>query len=781
MTLLKQSGLALLMGWLVQMPAYGQDTTAENAGKTQPARTKAGLVIEEVIVTTSKRSESLQDVMGSVSALSGEMLNRNNVQDFSTLADLIPGMITQSQGPDQDDNVTMRGISRTRDGASPVAFHINDMFTNMRGEPYYDLSAIEVVRGPSGIAFGRNATAGAINAKWRRPEAGWGVGGDLRLSNLDEEQLRAYVNVPLLGENDRRLLGRFAAVKRRNDGSLDNLLVSDGKDPGNIDDGFVRAYLTSEPTASLQLGLRAVYYESDPRGAAQVFSPSRETRRSGVLQELGAEPLPDDLRKVRSRVDSTFGEIFDEFVRIDGDITWSLQDLPLVNDVDVVLIGGLIDRDAATVYDLDGTEEPILDGRTELQDDERRSAELRFVSQNDSGIDWLAGLFWYRQTVTKNRFVLARQFAEPTSLSTVNAAVNTLGEDNFDRSRAIFANTNLDLAQLFGWPHIELTMGLRYNQDKFSLKTDSNSISLVSAATGETTPIVEQENLRQFADFDEITGEIGARWFYGDEGMLYLKYARGYKPGLAQFVENPDGTTIQNPVDPEFITAWETGWKTSFFDRSLGLTVAAFHYDYRDLQVAQIAPAGVITDNAAAATINGVDVEVQWSPTAAFRLQLAMAYLDATYDEFCATDEALGDIEPQAGCNEENPLNLEGETLKTAPEFAAALLASYTFDFGDFGTLTPSLQTSWMDETDRRGLGDTLGVDNVRDHSNTDIRVTWKSAGGTWKVEGFVENIENHDDIFFEAFAPLGGRPGTFTLAGGTQPRVAGIVLEVAL
>lgn len=783
MKLFKQSGWALLIGCLVPLPVSGQDTAGVDEEPIPLARTKSGLIIEEVIVTTSKRSESLQDVMGSVTALSGEALKRNNVQDFTTLADLIPGMITQSQGPDQDDNVTIRGISRTRDGTSPVAFHINDMFTNMRGEPYYDLTAIEVVRGPSGIAFGRNATAGAINAKWRRPEADWGAGGDLRYSDLNEEQLRAYVNVPMLGEGDRRLLGRFAAVKRQRDGSLDNLLVGDTEDPGNVDDYFVRTYLTSEPTDFLQLGLRAVYYESDPRGAAQVFSPSQETRSGGVLQDLGAEPLPDDLRKVRSRVDSTFGEIFDEFVRVDGDITWSLRDLPLVDDVDVVLIGGVIERDAATVFDLDGTEEPILEGRTELQDDTRRSAELRFVSQNDSGVDWLAGLFWYRQTVTRNRYILARQFSEPSALdsSTVNARVNTLGEHSLDRSRAVFANTNLDLAQLLGWPHIELTLGLRHNQDKFSLKTDSNEILLIAAPGSEPLPVVDQQNLRQFADFDETTGEIGARWFHGDDGMLYLKFARGYKPGLAQFVENADGTTIQNPVDPEFVNAWEAGWKTSFFDRSLTFNVAAFHYDYSDLQVAQITPGGVITGNAAAATINGVDVEFQWSPTEALRLHLAIAYLDATYDEFCATDEALGDIEPQPGCTEDNPLNLEGEELKTAPELAATLLASYTFDFGAFGTLTPSVKSSWMDETDRRGLGNTLGVDTVRDHSNTDVRLTWRSAGGTWKVEGFVEYIEDHDDIFFEAFTPVGGRPRTFTLAGGAPPRVVGIVLEAQL
>lgn len=794
MKALKQFGLACLIGCLVQTSAYGQDDAATNAAtnedKALPTRTKAGLVIEEVIVTVSKRSESLQDVMGSVTALSGEALKRNNVQDFSTLADLIPSMITQNQAPDQDDNVTIRGISRTRDGASPVAFHINDMFTNMRGEPYYDLAAIEVVRGPSGIVFGRNATAGAINAKWRRPEATWAIGGDARISDLDEEQLRAYLNVPLLGEDDRRLLARFAAVKRRRGGSLDNLLVGDGKDPGNINDNFFRVYLTSEPTDFLQLGLRAVRYQSDPRGAAQVFSPSLATRRSGVLEELGAQPLPDDLRKVRSRADETSGEVSDDFVRVAGDVTWSLQDLPLINNVDVVLIGGVVDRDTVSVFDLDGTEEPLLDGRTELHDDIRRSAELRFVSQNNSGIDWLAGLFWHRRTVTKDRHILVRQFVKPSTLGfpalpgepdfPVNVKVDTIGERILDKSQAIFGNVNLDFSRLLnGGPHIELTMGLRYNEDEFTLKTASNDIVIISPVTGEPIPVVEERDAREFADFGEQTGEIGARWFYSDAGMAYLKFSRGYKPGLAQRVESPSGI-IQNPVDPEFINAWEAGWKTSFFDQSLVLNLSAYRYDYRDLQVSQITPGGVVTDNAASATINGVEADVQWSPTAALSLQAGISYLDTTYDQFCASDEAQPDAEVQLGCTDKNPLNLAGERLKTAPEFAAVLLASYTFDWGDLGTLTPSLKTNWMDKMDRRGLGDTLGVDTIPAHSNTDIRLTWESVNRTWKVEGFVERIEDHDDIFFEAFTPIAGRPRTFTLAGDTPPRIVGVLLEVA-
>ncbi|MBD2858324.1 TonB-dependent receptor [Spongiibacter sp. KMU-158] len=756
--------------------------------KVLPSHTEQGLAIEEVRVTVSKRSESLQDVLGSVSAVSGDTIASNNIQDFRSLADLIPGMVVQRQEPGGDE-VSIRGIARSRDGPSPVAFHINDMFLAMRGEPYYDLSAIEVLRGPSGTAFGRNATAGAINVKWRKPEAEFGAGGDLRYSSLEDKQIRAFANIPLLGEGNSGLLARFAVMARKMDGSLNNLDAPPEEDPGNVDEHFLRAYFTSEPVDNLNLGLRIIRYENNPHGNDLVLTPSLATRRSGTLEELGAKPLPDDLLQVRASAAQYLGESYDHFTRIDGDLTWSFNAVPLLGDFDAVFLAGEQRRKVHTVYDLDGTEQPILDGHNYMEPDIRRSAELRFVSNNDNGFDWLLGAFWFRYLEQRDMEIFVREFISPASVvsqlpafpeTMANIRVFIDDQRTIDESRALFANLNMSLAQLFDGPNIELSLGLRQNWDDFDQNVGGNDIeaTIPALAVGPVS-LVSERDIEKFADFVETTGELGARWFYSDAGMLYLKFSRGYKPGLAQNVV-VDNTVIQNPVDAELLDAWEAGWKTAFLQNSLQLSLAAFFYDYQNLQVSQITPGGVLTENAAEATINGLELELQWTPMEALSIRSSFAWTDATYDEYCGTDPARENTGAEAGCTAENPFDFSGAQLTAAPEYSATLLANYRFDLGELGSLTPQLKVAWRDEMDRRGLGNP--IDRVKAFSNTDIRLIWQSQDARWKLEGFVENLEDHDDVFGSAFAPIvPSRKQTYSMTAQVPPRVSGLLLELQL
>jgi len=760
----------------IPVPERAAEPVKAEAEKPRPSH------VEEIVVTVSKRKESLQDVLGSVSAFSGEMLQENNVQDFASLVELMPGVVAQDE-----DKIAIRGVSRTRDGPSPVAFHVNDVFIGTRGELFYDLAAVEILRGPSGTLFGRNATAGAINAKWRRPEGSWSTGGELRYSGLQERQLRAYVNLPLLGEDDPRLLARIAALWRSSDGTMDNMLVDDSEDPNNADERFARIYLTSEPTDNLRLGLRAIRNESTPGGAPGVASPSLETRRSGELERLGAQPLPDDLRKVRSTAHERFGETHWQFTRVDGDSTWSLQELPVLGNVDLVAVGGVFRNSGVGVYDLDGTEEPIVDVRARGRSDVRRTGELRLVSQNDSGFDWLMGVFWYRQTAVADLDVAARTFVKLSDVAPIppvsgqpefrsDVQVVVRNQRSLDYSKAVFLNLDFDLAKLFDGPPVQITAGLRNNWDEFWMHTESSDI-LIDFGAG-PTPFVQERDIEQAADFVAPTGELGARWFYSDEGMAYVKLARGYKPGRAQRIARPNGEVVQNPVDPEYLDAVEAGWKSEFFDRRLMVNLAAFLYDYTDLQVSQITPGGVITENAASATIKGVELEMQWSPSEAFRLQASAGWMEATYDQYCGNDSARGEVPTDPGCTDENPTDFSGQRLPAAPRYSTALLASYTWSLGRFGSLTPSFKTNWTDGLDRRGLGNPH--DQLEAYTLSDVRLAWKSPEGRWKAEAFVENLEDHDDKFFQSYTPLavGGRPDTFTLLSDIPPRVFGMTLE---
>ncbi len=767
----------IVLALIAPVSAFAQE---EAADVTPQAR-----AIDEVVVTASKREEALQDTLGSVTAVSGEALQRNNVQDFNSLVELVPGMVAQDE-----DKIAIRGISRTRDGPSPVAFHVNDVFIATRGAPFYDLEAVEILRGPSGTVFGRNATAGAINAKWRRPDDEWGAGGALRLSDLQEKELKAFVNIPFLGAGNDRLLGRIAGGIRRGEGRLNNLLQNSRKDPGYIEDQFIRLYLTQAASDDVQLSLRAIHFDSKGGGNYVVASPSLETRRSGVLEEAGAMPLPDDITQLRSTVMETHGPGFWNFTRVDGDVSWSLHDLAVLGDLDVVLVAGIMAGENSNVFDLDGTEEVLTEGVNTVRDDVRRTAELRFLSQNEGGFDWLLGLFWYKQTATGALDIVARAYAHPSDLGLgpafpgepefpVNAAITTRGEHVVDESLAAFINMDMNLAEMFGLPEVQLTFGMRQNRDRFGKNTDSNDIIITEHTVGlGPIPAVEQTNLVQEATFNATTGEVAARWFYSDEGMAYGKLSRGYKPGLAQRIDRADGVSIQNPVDPEFLTALELGWKASFFDRRLTLATAAYYYDYQDLQVSQITPGGVLTENAAAATIQGAEFEVHWLPVEALFVQASGAWTDATYDSYCGNDSALGaDVPTDPGCTAENPKDFSGARMTAAPRFSFAVLASYTMGLQQLGSLTTTLKSSWSDKMDRRGLGHP--ADEIAAHSTTDLRLTWQGPAQNWSLEVFVENIEDNADTFFQSYTPIiQGRDNTFSLLNNIPPRTIGLTLE---
>ncbi len=770
----------LLVCWAILMfpvTAIAQNEPALQSETVKPTQ-KTQLPIEEVLVTVSKRTESIQDIGSAVSAFSGETLKENNIQNYTSLADLTPNMQARSEGA-----VTIRGIGRARNGASPVAFHVNGIFLGVRGAPFYDLQAVEVLRGPSGTVFGRNATAGAINAKWMPPEPELAYGGDFR-NDSRSKQLRAYLNLPLPGPADMAI--RLAAYAKQSDGDIDNLLQADDHDPGNTDESFVRLFFSADPLDNLHVNFRAIRMDGDSNSTDTVFSPSETTRRSGSLEELGAQPLPaDDLTKVRSTLAERIGvEPKRKFSRLDADFTWSLASVPLLGDMDVDFVIATERSRANNLYDLDGTEVAIIDGY-QFDSGIKRSAELRFTSMGDSGVDWILGAFWFRENSYYDQFIdiklqsnvsaafpgfppfLIGSPGDPEIIAEAEARV--FGHSAMQNSRALFANVTLDLATLFGMPNIEVIAGLRENRDEELIKQRLNRITALDPDGNAISDVSRVENGRFPGEYEATTGELGAKWYFNDTGMVYMKFARGYKPGLTQ----PLGEEV-NAVDPEFLDAFEAGIKTSFFDQRLTANLTAFVYDYTNLQVFKIIPSGVRVDNAGAANLRGLEFEAQWIPDANTFVQASLSWLDTEFEEFCGKDDELEDQTTQPGCTDSLPHNFKGGELSDAPRYSAALLARYTFNLGDWGTLTPQLKSSWVDDYQRREFGNP--IDKIDAFSNTNLRLIWALPGDKIKLEAFVEQIEDHDDIFFDQFSLP--NPGQYSLISMNPRRTSGISIE---
>jgi iron complex outermembrane recepter protein len=750
----------------------------------------SGPQIEEIVVTVSKRAERLQDVSNAVSAFSGRMMTENNIQDFAALADFTPGLVTRNE-----DSLTIRGVGKTRDGSSPVAFHVNGFIVEGRTERFYDLAALEVLRGPSGTVYGRNATAGAINVKWQPPTPELAFGGDVRFGSFQEREVRGFANLPLLGEGNPGLTARIAAIKAEREGYFDNLLSAGAREPDSQDDGFVRVFLKSDPTDDLSLSLRFVNNRSRPQ--VTVASASRQTRESGILEEFGAMPLPDDLLQVRSVMHRNFEPGFRDTQRLDGEMTYRLSELPLLGNVDVDILVGRQEQDERLLLDLDGTEEPIVETTTDKRTT-GRNVEFRLTSQNDSSFKWLVGLFWYHFTSFGDIHVDARTrqglgtvlgFLSPQlaplgdalSFGPTNrifdADVDFIGELREDRSRAVFFNFSTDLGRLLGGPSIEIFGGARQNLDALHLRTDREVIFITDYQTGIPVPFpIEDKRTDIRGDFESLTGEFGGKWFHGgysllEEGMLYAKYARGYKPGTVQLLAGEE----LNTVDPETLNMVELGWKASFLQRALTLNLTAFAYDYQDLQVGKIIVSGRKIENAGAARITGLELEMQFTPSYDIYTQLSIALLKARFNEFCGEDEELANQAVQPGCTQEEPHNFKGAPLSDAPDLSISGLVRYSFDWGDRGKLVPVLAVSWVDDYQRRPYGNP--IDRVRSHTKTDIRLAWESLSERYRIEAFLENLEDHDEIFADHFSLPD--PGAYTLLSVAPGRTAGIRFEL--
>ena len=201
--------------------------------------------LDEIVVTITKRAESLQEVAATISVFDADMIREVNIERIADAVALIPNVQIKG-GANQ--SISIRGISQSFVSQSPVARHVNGVF-KFNNESYtgqfYDLEDIQVARGPSGTIYGRNATAGAVDLRWKKPHSGWEVFGDVTLANTDRYHFRGGVNVPLLGEGDERLMARVVVQREVHDGWVDNELTTRRNDPDRGDDTFVRASFRS--------------------------------------------------------------------------------------------------------------------------------------------------------------------------------------------------------------------------------------------------------------------------------------------------------------------------------------------------------------------------------------------------------------------------------------------------------------------------------------------------------------------------------------------------------
>lgn len=824
------------------------------AAAAAPAAPIADAGIEDIVITITKRTESVQDIGGTVAAFGEEAIQNANIENVGDLISLLPNVTVKSE----DTDLSVRGVARVAfDSQSPVAYHINGVYQfnslSYVGQ-FYDLQDIAVALGPSGTLYGRNANGGAINIEWRKPESTYSAMGDVTWSpRFDGYQFRSALNIPLSGEDNQLLNARFVLTREVGDGPVRNPAGTEREGAGSKDDWYTRLYLTSKPTDNVALALRGSYAKSDNRYAGGISLLPRGTVPRGVLPfgALGnfpfdwaegltlfkaafqaspagglipfhqlvnglpdlnsatehmmlngflgiptscdpvpafpagcfVDPIPALVRSAeffqplpsaefnagRRR---SFSRLFDmgsgllEIWSIDASLEWNLEGLPLLGNVDVFALGGYSHLYNEGLSESDATSLGAVDTASAQDPETKKTFEVRFQSNNESWLNWTVGFFYVKNEIDQVRNTL-------TPLTVSGATLRQV-----DEGYAPFANVVLTPID-----PIEIFLGVRWNHDVFKRSEDPNPTPFDPIAP----PFIDLENT-----FRETTLDAQVKWKITEDHMVYVKWARGYKAGFTQVLPASSFSgqlfpAQQNVVKPETNIANEIGTKTSWFGGRLNANVAAFHYDYSDLQVPVIQFTQILNINAEKATVWGVEATLDVRPTEAWMTRVAVGWLKAELDKACANDPLVNlTLTPpppdpacaarQVGLNAQErnlvgDTDLSGKRMEDAPEWKVSLMSSYRFDLGNSGVITPTLEFTWTDDAWRRPFNNPA-VDLVKAYTKTDLRVRWEEADRRYWVEAFGENLE---DNYVYPRGIVVALTGTAQGFGLLQPRTYGL------
>ena len=740
-----------------------------------------GLMLEEVIVTAQKRAQNLQDVPIAVSALSGEKINDIGIVDLQEVTLYTPNVNINS-GASQP-NLFIRGVgSGTNSGfEQSVGLYIDGVYSGrgqLAGVPLtMDLERVEILKGPQGILFGKNTIAGAINITSAQPTDEFMASIDVLYEpDHGEELVTLVVNGPLTDN----LSGRLAMRRMAMDGWWENKFT--GEEGPEQDNWYARGALRWEGDR-VDVTAKYEYGDFDRQNGPQIVYQSDQP-----VNFLGEEVFPILSDSDEGYVDQGAGD----------ETETNVFALTANWDMD---IGTFTSISAYSAYDTfreqDSDYSATAAINRELDEEyEQFSQELRLVSPGGETIDWIVGGYYQESELDISRLNVGLDFALLGPLS-VPALVNTLPpQPNWfmqdSTSWATFAQATWNINDT-----VRTTWGIRYNEEEKELLKGSiadglgaragtsgaaaNTIVLANPASG---GIIADVRSHQFPKTkrkeDKFTWSGNIQWDVGEESMVYASVSTGYKGGGFDeaysgadgtirtgniITGEPDGGVILTGItvddlayNEETVLAYEIGAKATLLDGAATLNVALFRMEYEDLQVSSLVGDVFNVGNAGEATSQGLEIDGRWRATEKLTFGAAIAYLDATYDEFSgatctipqSTDPGnnpgcLRDDGSNISAGESGGQNLEGETLLFAPEWSSNFNVEYTQPLSANLVLRTNFDINYSDS-----FYSALDLDpNTKHDSATkyNLRIGLGSTDGVWSVAIIGKNLTDEETM----------------------------------
>lgn len=643
------------LGWTVA--GYAQDGSGSNAGPAAPA-TAGEDQIGDIIVTAQRRSESAQDVPISLQSFSSDILEQRAVSSTEDLTTVVSGLVVQQSGARPA--LFLRGVGNNSANTTPSILTFVDGVYQPFGfsTDLENVERVEVLKGPQGTLFGRNATGGVIQIITRPPSEEASARAEIGYGNYRTIDAAAYITGGLA-----RGVAMDLSMRYRDQGNGFGTNVATGKDAFDANRATLRSRIRAELSDDTAVTV-AGDYSRVRQMLGSVFNPAFGYGTlfvDGALRRFGGSYFPGDY-DVNSNASGL------RTYEWGGSLTLETG----FSGLTMRSITAYRRGSERAVIDSDGgptTGVHIVINRTPRTS---FTQELQLLSSDDGPLQWVAGVFYYRGKLVSDPFGFFGSGAEAIFRLPAGGRITANAADIAD-SIAGYAQATHKFST-----GTKLTLGGRYTVEKRSTTGIVRINGVEVAGRGGKLELKFKEPTWRVALDQDITSKV----------MIYGSISRGFNSGYfnSASVGGFASETVNPRVNPEFLTAYETGMKADLLDRRLRVNISAFRYDYKGLQQ-QIYEFGTTkTINAGAARIKGVDLEVTARPVSSLTLSLAGSYLDAKYRSYPLAPDYVP--QPNGSIIAVGSRDAAGRHLTNTPEwnYNASVTHVLSTSIGEFST-----------------------------------------------------------------------------------------------
>ncbi len=716
---------------------------ATNAAVAQDkaATSHDSLRLEEIVVTAQRRQENLQEVPIAVTAITADTLEDVGISNTSLLPQAVPSLQMSRSGP--SGIFFVRGVGNTSGGTGEEganAFYVDGVFLSNLNQSvlkFNNIERIEVLRGPQGTLFGRNASGGLVNVITRDPGDQLVIKGQTGIANYQTYSGQLYVATPV---TDTLSADIALAGSDQKDGWGRNLAT--GKEVGKGWNWGLRSKWLWRPNEDTRLTFTGEYGKQDEDFSSLFSLAPGSVGTGGTKRPEGR--YDTNTTNAQYAAQRTYGlSLTSEF-----DLDWAT----------LTSITAFRGNKTNSALDPDGGPLPLF-ANILSTNGKSFQEELRLASDMEGPLSWQTGLFFLRTVASVDPFA-----SRGTALGGANAG-NDIFASMTTQSYAAFGEATYAIL-----PTTFLTGGIRYTHDDRTLTGRQVSVGLA-------TPTTQTRDASQ--SYGEFTYRASLRHDFSDDFNVYASYNRGFKSGLFSLT-----SLFIAPVTPQTIDAYEIGSKAELFDHRLRLNLAAFTYKIHDYQVRAATGVGAtaVLLNAAEVKNKGLEAEFDLAVADGLRLFGSATVLDSTFSSF-----------PYAPYTYPNPSvctptgatpgqttsttltggarscigSAKGNRTPVAPKFVASLGTSYSFPVGNDGDVRLSALYSYND-------GYFFEVDNrLRQDSYNTLNLSVEYAPVEhWSVELWAQNATNEKYYVQKLGSALGD------LAVSAAPRQYGLNLK---